>query len=299
MGMELIVAAVGAVAVLVGVYTLATPSPANRISMRLGQLDRRSGAQPEDELDKPFFERVGLPTLMSARNSAARILPASVISNFERKLRVAGEPMSLQAYLTFQAGALVLAAIIVIGGLSMGFAGMQAIMVLLVGAAAAAFPKVWLQSAVDGRSKKMLKALPDAVDLIVTMVEAGMSVDAALWKVATETTGPLADELRFTVRETTLGRSRREALTGLAGRTDVPELKTFVQAVVHAQETGVPLGKVLRTQANEIRLKKRQRAEAAAKKAPVKVLLLMLFFVMPALMLVLLGPSMKSLMDSI
>ena len=136
-----------------------------------------------------------------------------------------------------------------------------------------------------------MKYLPDAVDLVVTMVEAGISIEAALWKVANETTGPLADEFRLTMRETTVGRSRREALMDLLERTDVRELRQFIHAILHAQETGVPLGNVLRTQAAEIRLRKRQRAENKAGQAPVKILLLMLFFVMPSLLIVMLGPA--------
>ena len=118
-----------------------------------------------------------------------------------------------------------------------------------------------------------------------------MSIDGALAKVSTQSIGPLADELRFTIREVTLGRARQDALMSLVSRVEVPELRSFVQAIVHAQNTGVPLGQVLRTQAAEIRLKKRQRAEEAARKAPVKVLVVLIFFIMPALLLTLLGPA--------
>jgi len=126
-----------------------------------------------------------------------------------------------------------------------------------------------------------------------------MSIDAALWRVAEETEGPLADELTHTMRELTLGRDRREAMLDLAARSDVSELRTFMQSIVHAQSTGVPLGQVLRSQANAIRLEKRQRSEEAAAKAPVKVLLLMLFFVMPSLLIVLLGPAFMRLSNSL
>ena len=115
---------------------------------------------------------------------------------------------------------------------------------------------------------------------------------------AQETKGPLAAEMTYTMREITLGRDRREAMLDLATRSDVAELRTFVRSIVHAQSTGVPLGQVLRSQAGEIRLQKRQRAEEAAAKAPVKVLLLMLFFVMPSLLIVLLGPAFMRLSNS-
>ena len=125
----------------------------------------------------------------------------------------------------------------------------------------------------------------------MTTVEAGLGLDAALSEVGHETEGPLGEELRLTVRETTLGRSRRDALTRLIERTDVPELKTFVQAVIQAEQTGIPVGQVLRTQAAQIRLKKRQRAEAEAQRAPVKMVVVLALLVLPAMLLMVIGPA--------
>ena len=296
--MEFLAPILGAMAVLVLVYSLTTSSRPRRTDVRLGKLDRgEATTEREDQLSHPFVERVGMPLMGFLRGSITRLLPGSIVTSIDHRLRLAGEPMSTHAFSALQLGVLLVAALLFLGALSM-VSGMLIFVAFVVCIAIAAAPYLWLDSAVGDRGKKILRALPDTVDLIVTMVEAGMSIDSALAKVSQETEGPLSDELRFTLRETTLGRSRREALGALLERTDVSELRSFVQAILHAQATGVPLGQVLRTQADEIRLKKRQRAEAQAQKAPVKVLLLMLFFIMPALLLVLLGPSFMTLMDT-
>ena len=178
-----------------------------------------------------------------------------------------------------------------VAALAAGLSAPLGLAVLLGGVAVAALPFMALQSSVSKRQTATARALSDFTDLIVTMVEAGLSIDAALWRAVEGTAGPLSEEFRFALREIALGRNRRDALLDLLERTSVPELRTFVHAVLHAQETGVPLGQVLRAQAREIRVKRRQRAEATAGKAPVKMLLLTLFFVLPSLLLVILVPA--------
>ena len=289
--MELITAIVGALAVLIGVYTVTTPARSRRISERLERLDRRESMDREAMLRAPLAERVGLPMMESIQGVGGRVLPSTVMTGIERRLQLAGEPISLHAYVGIQLGGIGLGILAILGFLAMGASGMFLIFSLVIAGISSVFPFLWLDSAGSSRQAQILRELPDAVDLVVTMVEAGISIEAALWKVANETTGPLADEFRLTMRETTVGRSRREALLDLLARTDVRELRQFIHAILHAQETGVPLGNVLRTQAAEIRLRKRQRAEHKAGQAPVKILLLMLFFVMPSLLIVMLGPA--------
>ena len=296
--LTLVPAVLGALAVGIGIYSLATPARSAHIDSRLGKLDRSTLTEREQTLALPFLSRVGLPILGVLRGSLSRVLPTTIAHDLERRIIVAGEPVSLYGFLTVQLGAIALAIGLFGGALSIGLVGKQALMALIFSAVIGTIPLVWLDKAANTRRKAILKALPDSVDLIVTMVESGMSIDAALWRVAQETKGPLAVELTYTMREITLGRDRREAMLDLATRSDVAELRTFVRSIVHAQSTGVPLGQVLRSQAGEIRLQKRQRAEEAAAKAPVKVLLLMLFFVMPSLLIVLLGPAFMRLSNS-
>lgn len=290
--MEMISAVLGALAVFVAVFALATPVSRQRVHARLGRLQRETVlTEREQSLARPFFERVGMPSFNFARGSVRRLLPGTIADDIDRRLRRAGEPTTLHGFVLMQMVAAAIGLFIFVGGLALGLPGIMALLPLLVGVAICAIPFVWLDNAASNRRKALHRALPDAADLIVTMVEAGMSIDAALAKVAEETDGPLSDELTFTIRETTLGRARKDALLGLAQRADVPEIRSFVQSIIHAQATGVPLGQVLRTQANEIRLKKRQRAEESARKAPIKVLVVMILFIMPALILMLLGPA--------
>lgn len=295
----LLPAILGALTVGIATYSLATPARSARIDSRLGKLDRATLTERELKLALPFLARVGMPIVGLVRGSFARILPTTIAHDLERRIVVAGEPVSLYGFLTVQLGAMAMAIALFVGAISVGLVGTQAILALIFSSVIAALPLVWLDKAAAARRKAILRRLPDSVDLIVTMVEAGMSIDAALWRVAEETEGPLAEELTHTMRELTLGRDRREAMLDLATRSDVSELRTFVQSIVHAQSTGVPLGQVLRSQANAIRLEKRQRSEEAAAKAPVKVLLLMLFFVMPSLLIVLLGPAFMRLSNAL
>lgn len=291
--MELLTALVGALAVLIGTYTLAMPVGSRRIQERLERLDRTEmpSVLLETRLHASFAHRIGASLLTFLRRRGARLLPSTVLTDLSHRLQIAGEPLSLHAYIALQFSALALALVLLAAGLALGLRGIPILGVLLGGSAVAAAPFLWLYSAGSSRQARMLRALPDTVDLVVTMVEAGLSIDAALWKAANHTDGPLSEELKFAMRETTLGRSRREALLALLERTAVLELRAFIHAVVHALETGVSLSDVLRTQAREIRLKKRQRAEAKAGTAPVKMLVIMLFFVMPSLFLIVLGPA--------
>lgn len=293
-----IAAILGAIAVGSAIFALSARRSL-RLESRLGPLHRTIPMDREAHLAEPFLQRVVLPLADWGRRIITRVLPGAVSADLERRLIVAGEPLTLFTFLAIQLWATLIAVAFGITMLALGFPTLIMAGMLLVVGGIILGPIVWLDSAGSGRRAKVLKALPDMVDLLVTMVEAGMSIDAALWKVAEETSGPLAEELIFTMREMTLGRERRAALRGLADRCDVVELRSFVQAVVHAQTTGIPLGQVLTAQSEEIRLQKRQRAEAMAAKAPVKVLLVMVFFIMPSLLIVLLGPAFMRLRDVI
>jgi len=168
----------------------------------------------------------------------------------------------------------------------------------IVGAALlGATPVIWLRQRVRSRQARIVKELPDAVDLIVTSVEAGMAIDAALAEVAGETRGPLGEELAIAVHETALGRSRRDALLGVVERTQVPELRAFIHSLIQAEQTGIPIGQVLRSQAAHVRLQRRQRAEAQAQRAPVKMVVILVTLVLPAMLLMVVGPALLRLAD--
>lgn len=280
----------GAAAAFIGVYSLfgAANGP---VPDRLNRLERTGRAGRPELLAEPFATRVGVPLAQRLRSLLTRLLPGSWVSGIEYRLMLAGDPLSLHAMLTIQLVAVAAGVFVAFAGLTAGGSASRIAATLVAALALAVMPLYWLRIRVAARKRALLKALPDAVDLIVTTVEAGLGLDAALSEVGHETRGPLGEELRLTVRETTLGRSRRDALTRLIQRTDVPELKSFVQAVIQAEQTGIPVGQVLRTQAAQIRLKKRQRAEAEAQRAPVKMVVVLALLVLPAMLLMVIGPA--------
>ena len=297
--MELLAAITAALAVFLGVFTLVTPSRPASMTNRLDRLDRGDRSDREAKLATPFATRVTRPILGKVRRGAGSVLPASLVSAIERRILVAGDPISLHAFLSLQlafvCGSLVLWFI----ALSRGPSGIQLVIALVAPPALMVLPLWWLRFRVLGRQKLLVKALPDAVDLIVTTVEAGLAIDAALAEVGRETDGPLGEELRLTVRETTLGRSRRDALTRLIERTQVPELKTFVQSLIQAEQSGIPIGQVLRTQADQVRLKRRQRAEAQAQRAPVKMVVVLVTLVLPSMLLLVMGPAIMRMAEQL
>lgn len=295
---SMVAAILGAITVGAAIFALSTRRSV-RLESRLGLLPGTIPTDREEHLARPFVQRVVLPLADWCRRLITRVLPSAVSADLERRLIIAGEPLTVSGFMAIELGAIGIAVAFGITVMALGLQTMILAALLAVAGGTIVGPILWLDSAGSARRAQVLKAMPDTVDLLVTMVEAGMSIDAALWRVAEETDGPLADELMFTMREMTLGRERGAALRGLAERCDVVELRSFVQAVVHAQKTGVPLGQVLAAQSEEIRLQKRQRAEAMAAKAPVKVLLIMLFFIMPSLLIVLLGPAFMRLRDVI
>ena len=177
-----------------------------------------------------------------------------------------------------------------------------ATLVLLGGGAAAAgffLPDLLLYNAGIKRQDRVRKALPDTLDMLTVCVEAGLGFDAALAQVARNTVGPLAAECARVLQEMQFGSSRTEALRGLADRSTVAELRVFVSALMQASELGVPVARVLREQSHEMRIRRRQRAEELAQKVPVKILFPLIFFLFPALFVIIIGPGAISIMHNL
>jgi tight adherence protein C len=174
-----------------------------------------------------------------------------------------------------------------------GTFGMQQIALVFVMAVLGAYlPSVWLKSKAKQRQKAILKALPDAIDLLTTSVEAGLGIDAALGNVAEKVKGPIAVEVRRVLREIAVGSTRQDALRQFAARTQLPDVQQFVNAIVQAEQMGVSLGQVIRVQADQMRIRRRQRAEQQAYKAPVKMVFPLVLFIFPSIFVVILGPAM-------
>jgi len=248
----------------------------------------------EADLDVPFSERVLLPSVEALANAATSVLPARVLANIEKQLIRAGNPMSLNAYVVFWMvsvfliSGLMLAAVVVVWG-AVGI--QQALVVLIFAAVGWMVPGLWLKGRLKSRQKLVIRNLPDALDLVTTCVEAGLGLDGALARVAEKSSGPLADELTRLLREVAMGKLRREALTEMADRIGVDELTSFVNAIIQAEQLGVGIAQVLRVQSDQLRTRRRQRAEQTAHEAPIKMIFPLVLFIFPAFMLVILGPA--------
>jgi tight adherence protein C len=223
-----------------------------------------------------------------------------MLKGVEKQLVIAGEPMTMSGFLTLlfvtTGGAVGFGLLIIVAsGGSMGTIQLGIVGFLLV--AGFFMPFYIVRSRARGRQNAIIKSLPDAFDLITTCVEAGLGLDAALARVAEKVPGPFAHELTRSLRDVALGKTRRDSLKELGERTDVPDLIQFTNAVIQAEAMGSSIGTVLRVQAEQLRTKRRQRAEEAAYKAPVKMLFPLVLFIFPTLFIVILGPAVITIMQ--
>jgi len=153
------------------------------------------------------------------------------------------------------------------------------------------FPQLWLQSVINRRQHNVRKAMPDALDLLTICVEAGLGFDAAMSKVSEKWENELSLAFMRTIREIQLGKPRRDALRDMADRIGISEMTSFIAAVIQSEMLGVSLAKVLRIQSDQMRVKRRQRAEEEAHKAPIKMIIPMALLTFPSIMIILLTPA--------
>jgi tight adherence protein C len=242
---------------------------------------------------EPLKARLLGPMAAQLGASMQKMLPVHWVKGIERRLVMAGEPTTVAGFLIGSAmaeGALILFALTIISS-SGGIGGMTTIMVGGIGFIGLIGPKIWLDNRVRHRQKSVLKSLPDAFDLITTCVEAGLGLEAALARVAEKVEGPFGEELIVMLHEVSLGRLRREAMKDLGQRVGVPDLTAFINAVIQAESMGTSIAAVLRVQADQMRMKRRQRAEQQAQAAPIKMMFPLVLCIFPCMFLVILGPA--------
>jgi len=245
------------------------------------------------QLTEPIGTRVFGPLAGSLGRKLATLLPTRWIQYLEKRLVQAGQPTTLTGFLVAvflaEAGTLFIGFML---ALSMGgLAGKGLIVLGASGVLGVFLPRTWLESRVRLRQKVILKSLPDAFDLVTVCAEAGLGLDAALARVAEKVKGPFGEELSVSLREISLGKLRRDALQELGERTGVPDLVQFVNAVIQAEAMGTSIATVLRIQAEQMRVKRRQRAEQLAQQAPVKMIFPLVLCIFPTLFIVILGPA--------
>lgn len=263
----------------------------------------RLGSDDEavDVFELSFGERVIAPMLGNIGSFGSSLLPARVVQSIDDNLETAGRPMTLSAFLTIWAGAGValplgfgLLNVISTGTVSQGLAA-----ILAVWAGAGLYlPWMLLRRKALQRSEQISKELPDAIDLIVTNIEAGLGLQAALLAVAEKFKGPIAEEFGRAVNEISVGVVREEALLSMARRSKAREMFLFARAIAQAEQTGIPIAGVLRNHAAESRERRRQEAQEKAAKIPVKITLPTVLFMFPTLFLLLLGPIGLDVMDT-
>src|SRR4051794_35591159 len=279
------------------IYAVATQvEERSTVRASLRQLDEY---QIENIRDKVLLEPLGTrmlrPVLRGVLRVGHRFWPTGYAENVRKKLVIAGRPErdSLDRFLALRVltiGAIPLFGVFTFGVLPhhgrmpmMMFLGFAAISVL--------GPDVILNRRMEDRQNEIRKRLPDILDLLTISVEAGLGFDQALDRTIANVPGPMSDEFARMLGETRAGHSRAEALKALDERTDVAEVRSFVLALLQADTFGVSIGRVLRSQADEMRIRRRQSAQERAQKAPVKMLIPMVFCIFPALFVVVIGPA--------
>jgi tight adherence protein C len=256
----------------------------------------------EETLNKPVSERAIAPIFMGLGRGLSRFTPVGWLKRTQKRLVFAGSPGNLDA----NAWA-VIKLLGLLGGIGL-FILVSSVMELTIGMTVLVLilclvlgffgPDAWLSRRIEERRSVMLRALPDILDLLVISVEAGLGFDSALQRVVATVPGPLSEEFFRMLQETRVGVTRRDAMRHLMDRTDLDELRSFILSMMQAEAFGVTIARVLRVQADEMRIRRRQRAQEKAFAAPVKLVFPLVFCIFPALFIVLLGPAAISIYDN-
>lgn len=273
------------------------------IEERLSQYSDQPMSMEDIELSMPFSERVLAPFFLKLARSASRLTPRSNVETLRQKLLEAGSPSKIgpSEFLGLR---------IVVGGMAGGafflifvLTGASLTQLLLFPVIIAGIgymiPGIWLSRKIKDRQKEIQLSLPDAIDLLTISVEAGLGFDPALQRVAEKWDNELTREFQRMLSEIRMGKSRRESLREMANRINVDDLNVFIASVIQADQLGVSIAQVLRVQSKQMRLRRRQRAEEKAHKAPIKMLFPMILLIFPAMYVVILGPAIPQIMNSL
>jgi tight adherence protein C len=253
----------------------------------------------EAHLSQPFLTRIVRPIGERGLKAISSLTPSNYLDSVHKKLLLAGMASTVRAeeFVTAQAALTLFSALAAVALVLLTHppSNKAVLFLVLLPTMGALFPAAWLNRKVSERKLMILRDLPDTLDLLAISVEAGMGFEGALEVVCQNFTSPLADEFSRTLREMELGLPRRDAFQNLKRRTEVPELSNFVLALLQADALGIPIGRVLKTQAAEMRNKRRQWAREKAGKLPVKIMFPLVCFIFPAVLVIVLGPAGSSI----
>jgi tight adherence protein C len=247
---------------------------------------------------RPFRERVVGPAANRIAHLVLRLSPKTSVEAVTLKLIAAGLTVSPTAFLAAKGvgGAGGLGVGLLLGGSSRGPLGAFFFGILLAGAGWK-LPELAVTSRARSRREQIRSDLPDALDLLAVSVEAGLGFDGALTKITEHMDGPLSEEFGLALGEIRVGEGRAEALKKMAARTGAPEVAGFTRSIIQADQLGISLGRILRVQAADTRLRRQAAAEERAMKAPVKMLFPTVLFIFPAMFIVILGPAMLNFLS--
>ena len=289
--------------------------PAKEVSIedRLAAYAERPIPLEQMELQRSFSDRVLRPLMLQWTRRIARFTPKQNVERLRISLMEAGSPrglgvvefMGLRGVMALLLGGTALFMVIFTGStfrpisvLGMGIPG-----ILLFPGPLAIFgytmPGIWLGQKIRKRKKEIQKSLPDAIDLLTISVEAGLGFDPALQRVAEKWDNELTREFRHLLQDMRIGKQRREALREVSIRCGVDDLRVFISSIIQADQLGVSITQVLRVQSQQMRVKRRQRAEELAQKAPIKMLFPMVFLIFPAMYVIILGPAIPTVVSSL
>ena len=304
LGLPLLIALLSAAAtgaLLTGVYRLRTSQES--LQQRMQDFVRWSPVSLQEiELQQPFADRIVRPLLRRVSSMVGRVLPQQSLEQTRRDLLQAGSPGRLAA-IDFM-GLRVITSLVA-GGLALFFAvtgGLPLRQVLLGGTAltiiGSLLPRFWLKRRIKSRQHDISRALSDALDMLTICVDAGLAFELAMSNIGEKWDNALAEEFSRVVAEIRMGVPRQDALRRMADRTGVDEVGNFIAVLVQADQLGVSIAQVLHTQADQMRVRRRQRAEELANQAPIKMVFPLVFFELPALFAVILGPAIPSFLEA-
>jgi tight adherence protein C len=292
-------------AIILVIVGIRSPQGSDPLEDRLAEFAARgeTASLEEIELSQPFSQRIIIPVAKRMGEFVMRFTPQNAITSMTKKVELAGNPGNVDPTLFFAlrfvgiplGGIFIILDYLAAPGSFLDGKG------LLLGLPAAILgfylPDLLLQSRIDRRQKEIRKAMPDGLDLLTICVEAGLGFDAAMSKLYEKWDNELGRAFGRVVREIQLGKLRREALRDMADRLGVSEMSSFVAAVIQSEQLGVSMAQVLRIQADQMRIRRRQIAEEEAHKAPIKMLIPMAVFIFPALCIVLMTPALLILVE--
>lgn len=271
------------------------------IASRLDSIKKSRLASNDEELNQPLLSRVVRPLLDYMGRIMMKITPGEMISSLENKIIKAGSPGNLTVKEWVNIQAVIVAILPLLTFIASRNSGMKAGTVILFVTAEVAMgfvlPGFILGKILTARQKEISNSLPDVIDLITVSVEAGLGFDGALMKVVDKKPGPLASEFDKVLQEIKVGRQKKDALRDMSKRIDIQDFTAFTGAIIQADQFGVGIANVLRIQSEQMRLKRKQRAQERAMKVPVKMLIPMVVFIFPTLFVVLLGPVVIKLIE--